>query len=495
MKEFEVDHYAILGVPSDADERAIKQAYRQLARRYHPDVSDEEGSEEQFRAVQEAYDLLLDPLKRENYDRWRAQEGLDRSPPLILRATPSQNRLPCLGEAQALYILLELAASDKTESQKLPLNLCLVLDRSTSMKGARLQQVKEAARYILNQMEPADTLSVVVFSDRAHLLLSGRRGSDMAAARTAISGIQSQGGTEILQGLRLGLEEVQRWHESEGISHLILLTDGQTYGDEEGCLEAARLAGEQQVSLTLMGVGADWNDQLLDEMAKLSGAPDASVYIDSTSKIAQAFHDRIHGLGSIFAHNVILSIHLGEEVSLKEIFRVSPQINRLFPTDDRVHLGSLEQQRPQAVMMDLLVAGRNPGTHRLLQVDATGMVPSMGRQPVRTSKSIDLDFHTDLDRQEPIPPDIVSAMGKLTIFKMQERAMHEIETGEIDSAVTRLKTMATRLLDIGEAELARAALLEAGRLARTGALSATGRKKIRYGTRELSIVPKEVRHD
>jgi hypothetical protein len=54
--------------------------------------------------------------------------------------------------------------------------------------------------------------------------------------------------------------------------------------------------------------------------------------------------------------------------------------------------------------------------------------------------------------------------------------------------------MATRLLNIGENELAKAALLEAGRLTRTGHLSPEGRKKIRYGTRGLSMLPKEISH-
>jgi len=493
--EFEGDYYAILDVPPDADERTIKQAYHQLARRYHPDVSDEEQATERFREIQEAYELLLDPLQREAYDHWREEQGLDRPLPLVLRVTPSQQVLPCLGETQALYILVELSASAEAEAQRLPLNLCLVLDRSTSMKGRRLQQAKEAARYVVDQMEADDVLSLVAFSDRAQLVLTGRRGMDKAAARAAIGSMQGQGGTEILQGLKLGIQEIERWHSTDRLSHLILLTDGQTYGDEEGCLEMARLAGEQGFSLSLMGIGSDWNDRLLDEMARLSGAPDASIYIDSTAKIAKTFQKRFHSLGNIFAHSVTLSIHLGEGVSLKEIFRVSPQIDKLFLTDEKVFLSALEKQHPQLIMLELLIACRNPGTHRLLQVAVEGVVPTIGSQPVRARQAVVMEFHCNLNQRSPIPPDIVSAMGKLTIFKMQEHAMKEIELGQIESAVTQLKTMATRLLDIGEAELARAALLEASRLARTGTLSATGRKKIRYGTRQLTILPKEVRHD
>jgi Ca-activated chloride channel family protein len=493
--EFERDYYAILGIPSGADEQIIKRAYRQLARRYHPDVSTEEQAPEHFREIQEAYELLLDPIQREAYDHWRKQQGLDRPLPLILRVTPSHSVLPCLGEPQVLYVLVELLAADTARGQRLPINLCLVLDRSTSMKGTRLHQVKEAARHIVDQMEPDDVLSIIAFSDRAQVVLAGRRRIDQATARAAISSIRSGGGTEIFQGLKLGLEQVERWHTPDSISHLILLTDGQTYGDEDDCRGVARLAGERQIPITTMGIGSDWNDKLLDEIASLSRAPGSSMYIDSTEKIAQAFHDQISGLGSTFAHHLSLSIHQSEGVSLKEMFQVSPHINQLFSVDDKVALGSLEAQHPQAVIMELLVGSHTPGTHRLIHADVEGIVPALSGQPVRIRQAVEVSFVTDLDRRAPLPPDIVSAMGKLTIFRMQERVMREIEVGQIESAVNRLKTMATRLLDIGEADLARAALLEAGRLAQTGTLSAEGRKKLRYGTRELRILPKEVRYD
>jgi Ca-activated chloride channel homolog len=495
MNEFKHDYYAILGIEPGAGEREIKHAYRHLARQYHPDVSAEADAAERFHEVQEAYDLLLDPMRREAYDHWRRVHSMDRTLPVILRAIPSQSRLPCMAEPQVLYVLVEVVSSPHVESQRLPMNLCLVLDRSTSMKGARLQQVKEAARYIVDQLEPEDILSLVTFNDRADLVLPGRHALDKSAARSAINSIQSCGGTEILQGLKLGWQQVIRWHDSSHISHLLLLTDGQTYGDEEECLEMARVAAERQVSLTLMGVGADWNDTLLDEMAQVSGAPDASIYIDSTNKIVKAFQDRIQRMGSTFAHDLVLTLHLSAAVKVKEAYRVSPQINQVHFHDDRVGLGSLRRQDPQVLILELLVSNTTPGEHRLLQVDVEGVVPSVGPQPVRALKAVTVSFDTTLGKRDPVPPDIVSAMGKLTIYKMQERAMDDVEQGRIEPAVTRLKTMATRLLDIGEVELARAALLEAGRLSQTGSLSASGRKKIRYGTRGLTIVPKEVRYD
>lgn len=67
------DYYAVLGVEPSAGDAEIKTAYRRLARKYHPDVSKEAGAEEQFKAVNEAYEALRDPQKRAAYDQLRAR--------------------------------------------------------------------------------------------------------------------------------------------------------------------------------------------------------------------------------------------------------------------------------------------------------------------------------------------------------------------------------------------------------------------------------------
>ena len=61
------DYYEVLGVDKNADEKTIKKAYRNLARKYHPDVCDEEGAEDKFKEVSEAYAVLSDDEKRQRY--------------------------------------------------------------------------------------------------------------------------------------------------------------------------------------------------------------------------------------------------------------------------------------------------------------------------------------------------------------------------------------------------------------------------------------------
>lgn len=75
-----VDYYKILAVAEDADSKAIKTAYRKLARKYHPDVSEHKEAEEKFKEVTEAYEVLKDPEKRAQYDEYRKYGDPGREP-------------------------------------------------------------------------------------------------------------------------------------------------------------------------------------------------------------------------------------------------------------------------------------------------------------------------------------------------------------------------------------------------------------------------------
>ena len=155
-------------------------------------------------------------------------------------------------------------------------------------------------------------------------------------------------------------------------------------------------------------------------------------------------------------------------------------------------MGSLQSDAPISGMLELVVgrthAGANIDWRRL---ELTGDIPARQVSGVTLRQDLNFVFEPQANANTPAPPNVLSALAKITIFQMQEGAWQALEKGDVANATHRLETMATRLLDMGEHQLARAALLEAGRLARSGNLSPSGRKAIKYGTRSLTPSPNE----
>jgi Ca-activated chloride channel family protein len=484
------DYYMALGLRPSATLPDIKRAYRILARRFHPDTTSASDARQRFHRIQEAYEILSDPEQKRAYDQWREKEGLGAEQALVLKHLLSHRVLPLMNEEQVLYLLLQISASPHLKIERLPFNVCLVLDKSTSMQGVRLQRVKDATNFIVNFLDEPDIFSLVTFSDRAEVVIPAQSNLDKAFARSRISTIRSSGGTEILQGMLAGLREIDRWRSPNMVNHLILLTDGQTYGGEKECLEEAQAAGLRQISITTMGIGQDWNDKLLDDIARRSGG--TSTYIDSAAKVTSFFRDCVRDLTMIVARDLNLTVRLPEGVRIHEVFRVSPHLEKLHVHHGAISLGQLGAEQPGSLIIEFLIHPRVAGPTRIAQLQLTADVPSADRQSQLIKRDIEIQIAENLDTIAAVPPIITSTLGKLAIFRMQERTMSDLEQGELEQASQRLETMATRLLNIGENELAKSALLEAGRLARTGQISPEGRKKIRYGTRGLSILPKEV---
>ncbi|HET92299.1 MAG TPA: VWA domain-containing protein [Chloroflexi bacterium] len=481
----EKDYYSVLGISPSATEEEIKHAYRGLARRYHPDSRTEKAPTTIFHGIQQAYAILSDKEQRRAYDRQRAEAGFGQDSALSWTIQLSQTQLSSQHEEQVVYLLIEIQPAAALGSQRLPLNLCLVIDRSTSMQGRRLEHVKQAAHQIIDELHDEDSLAVVTFSDQAEVVLPSSIRVNPIHAKSKVSSIIASGGTEILQGLQAGLQEIEKRHGQPVVNHVILLTDGQTYGDEPDCLAEARHAGARHIGISAMGIGEDWNDTLLDEIAQQSGG--VSAYIASPGQVRSILQKRVRGLESVFAQGLTLELRQVEGVKVESVYRATPHLERIQLTNGQIPLGSLQADTVTKIAVELTVQQKAPGDHRLLQLELTGDIVAWKHQRERLRQNVGCTFVAGEPPPQPVPAAVLSILSKVTIFRMQERAWHSLDSGDLKTATRQLERVATRLFDLGEVQLARAAMLEAGRLSQGGAPTAKGRKELKYGTRSLTI--------
>jgi len=481
----EPDYYTMLGVTQSASQDEVRHAYHALARRYHPDSRTDEVETARFHEVQVAYSILTDPAQRRAYDRRRQAVSGDEKSLMAWDVLVSNTKLFTGYEQQVLYALIEVRQGTSEVTDRLPLNLCLVIDRSTSMQGERLACVKAAASQALDDLKDDDTISIVVFSDTAEVLLPNQTVGNRRLAKAKITSISARGGTEILQGLSLGLTQLRKRHGTKVNSHLILLTDGRTYGDDDMCVSLSEQAGEEHIGITTIGIGEDWNEVLLDEMGKRSGG--VSVYVSSPNELQAVLRRRMRSLAGVFAQNVKLALESIQGTALEKVFKVSPSLERLRVNDGVVNLGTLQSNAPLVVVMELATGAFPAGKHRLACIELSADFPARGGKKARLQYDLLVHFTDTLAEFVAVPTAIISALRKATLYEMQQRAWDALERGETDAANRQLELVATRLFDLGEPQLAQAAMVEAGRIVTGAPPSLRGQKQLKYGTRSLSI--------
>src|SRR5258708_6055057 len=232
MPQEKMDYYTILGLLRDASVEEIKRAYHEAARRLHPDTNTLAGETEIFLQVQQAYEMLSNPKRRAQYD---ATLPVRDEPTTNLRheVLYSRGNLVHLKEPQLIYAMLNLGPRQISEKMPTaPLNICRLLDRSTSMQGEKIDVVKAAAAEVMRNLRPEDIFSVVAFSDRAEVLIPAAYQADTTKLQNRIQMMQTSGATEIYAGLTAAMEEIRRSLDAQRLNHIVLLTDGQTYVDE-----------------------------------------------------------------------------------------------------------------------------------------------------------------------------------------------------------------------------------------------------------------------
>ncbi len=483
------DHYLTLGLPRNASQEEIRRAYFEAARRLHPDVNTAPGETEFFLGVQEAYESLVDPIRRAKYDATLPPE---KTPLLPVQQTVRYSRQNILqqNEPQLIYILLEYAPpTDLGTVPTPPLNLCLLLDRSQSMQGQNMDIVKSTAIQILRRTRPHDTFSVVAFSDRAEVIIPAVRNTDLSKMEARIQMLQNSGGTELFQGLECGFNQVAPFADKSHINHIILLTDGRTYGDEAQCHDLAAQASEKGIGISGLGIGSEWNDTLLDELASKTGG--SSMYVSRPEDIQHLLMEKFNHLWQIYAEDAQLEFQCGKAVELRYAFRIQPETG-LLPKESPLHLGPILRNNSLKILMEFLIQPDFGQGNAVMLMDGKLelQISTLPVKPPAVNLRLARPVSTSIDT-EPPPHEILDALSLLTLYRMQEQARLEVATGDYDNASNHLQRLATHLLAQGKRQLAQTALVEAEHILVHQTFSKEGDKKIKYGTRALLLPGKE----
>lgn len=206
-------------------------------------------------------------------------------------------------------------------TERAPLNLAVVLDRSGSMSGAKLEQARQAAEMLVDRLGPDDVFSLVIYDTEVEVLVPAQKVRGNAdSIRRKIRRIESGGSTALYSGVHRGGQQLDEFFDDERINRILLLSDGIANVGPSSNREIAQLGqrlARQGRSVTTIGLGDDYNEDLMTALAEASDAN--YYYVADVEALPEVFESELGELQSVIARRLELEITFPEGVEPLEI--------------------------------------------------------------------------------------------------------------------------------------------------------------------------------
>jgi Ca-activated chloride channel family protein len=215
------------------------------------------------------------------------------------------------GDVQRAIIKVSLDAPELREkTQRQPVNLVVVLDRSGSMGSDRkLEKAKEAAITALRRLSSRDLFSLVIYDHEVETLVPPQSAANTEWIESRINSIQTRGNTALFAGVSQAAAEVRKHIEGNYVHRVILLSDGQANSGPSQPEDLGRLGTalmKEHIAVTTIGLGTDYNEDLMTKLAQNS---DGNTYfVESSKDLPRIFSSELGDVLSVYARDVILEI-------------------------------------------------------------------------------------------------------------------------------------------------------------------------------------------
>ena len=267
--------------------------------------------------------------------------------------------------ASDVFVTADVTGVNLPQAQRAPVNLALVIDRSGSMSGFKLTQAKQAAQHLVNQLTPADRLSIVHYgSDVKSLNGLAATPANKATLIKYIEGIWDDGGTNIADGLTAGRDQLLAMKSDFKVNRLILISDGQpTEGITDGSQlsQVVRDIRSNGISVSSIGVGSDFNEELMEAFAEIGGG--AYAYLQDAAQLSNIFQKDLNAATTQVARGVTLTFRVPAGTQFEQLLGYKVAARSSVGSDEviSVSMPDFAAGQVERVVMQLRVTGNSNG--------------------------------------------------------------------------------------------------------------------------------------
>lgn len=354
------------------------------------------------------------------------------------------------GEKQTTWLKVGLKGFEWTAGNRAPapLNIALVLDRSGSMEGPKLDRAKEAAKTALRRLSDRDILSIVTFESEVQVLLPATRVTDKRAIARLIDGIESDGSTALFGGVSRGAAEVRKFLTRNGVNRIILLSDGiaNVGPDTPSALgDLGASLRREGISVSTIGLGLDYNEDLMTRLAQTSDGNHA--FVQEPRDLTRIFDLEFDDALAVVARDLKLTLDFQDGcVPLRILNRPGEVSGRSVNLDLAQLASGQEKYFLFEVEVPALAAGKSLDLVNVKASYGNLATGKAGAQSARARVSASSDAGTV---NKSLRPDVAEAVGLQQSVEAGQKALELKDRGEAEAAKKVLQDSAASLSALG----------------------------------------------
>lgn len=317
--------------------------------------------------------------------------------------------------------------------RRTPVNVAIVLDESGSMTGEKIRRAREAACMAVDRLNSRDIVSVVAYDQSVEVLVPATKVSDKTAIHRAIDRLEAGGSTALYAGVCKGAEEVRKFCNMNRVNRVILLSDGLANVGPSSTGELVDLGAsliKEGIAVTTIGLGLDYNEDLMAQLARASDGNHA--FVENASDLVRIFDREFGDVLSVVAQEVTIEIHCGDGIRPIRVLGRDAEISRQKAT---VYLNQLYANQEKYVLLEVEVPS-TPEGKSLSVADVAVRYANMATKRTETLKRTATVRFTDSERtvEARVNASAMAAAVEQIGIENNKRAVALRDAGKIEEA-------------------------------------------------------------
>jgi len=359
------------------------------------------------------------------------------------------------GEDRELLLNIRIKGKEATITERAPVNLVLVMDRSGSMGDrGKIEYAREAAKQMIGGLSSEDRLAVVAYSTDVDVMYPIQKLRDKETVSTVVNRIYPTNSTNLSGGLVEGIAQLQSVNREGYVNRVILLSDGLANEGITSVSELSKIASSaaaKGIYVTAMGLGADYDENLMTNLAEYGAGN--YYFIESPGQLAEIFEREFGRIAATVAKNPVIRLALSDGVTVKEVYGYTYTTGR----DGSVEIrpGDFFGGQERDILVRLNVPAGAEGKSTLVSVNFDYQDLLNNGTDVNLSEALSYDVTADRDKVAANENRDVTARW-ISVDSAVEyyRAASAYESGNRNDALSRIKAAYQRMKELNSSPYA-----------------------------------------